>query len=597
MKLNSDLSGAPPQEFAASSMVIPPGKVGDRNSPPSAGFAYLLIVIAASAVVAPMLFLGNASGHDFGFHLASWMDVAGQWRQGIVYPRWAEWANWGFGEPRFIFYPPASWTLGAALGSVLPWRMVPGAFIWLTLILSGVSMWRLAREWLPSSQAIAACVIFVVNPYQLVVVYYRSDFAELLASALFPLLVLGALRVIRDGWGRGWRGVPFLAVAFAGIWLSNAPAAVIATYSLALLLVVGCALERNFRPLIDGATAMAFGFGLSAFYILPAAFEQRWVQIAQVMGENLSYAQNFIFTHSIDPEFALFNWKVSGVALGMMLLGGVAAVFSARYRQEYSLLWWMMLALTAASIVLMFPASVWLWRYLPKLQYVQFPWRWLVPLGVPYSFFLASAIGRSRRQWISYLALGIVICGAVTAFVGDAWWDSADIPVLVAAIRSGHGYEGTDEYAPVGCDHYNLPGAILNPDSSDVFDASPAPPLVERFNTESEEIVPSSGAKTHIDRWLANEKLFYAETAGETTLEMRLVNYPAWQVRVDGAPSNVMSAPETAQILVRIPAGSHRVEARFRRTPDRSAGAAISGLTALLLLVSTVFIERRRQSL
>ena len=256
-----------------------------------------------------------------------------------------------------------------------------------------------------------------------------------------------------------------------------------------------------------------------------------------------------------------------------------------------------MFALTAASIVLMFPASVWFWRYLPKLQYVQFPWRWLVPLGVPYSFFLASAIGRSRRPWISYLALSIVIGGATTAFVGDAWWDSADIPVLVAAIRSGHGYEGTDEYAPVGCDHFNLPGAILNPESPDVFDANPRTPLVEQFTTEPEEIVPSSGVKTHIESWLANEKLFQAETTEETTLALRLVNYPAWQVLVDGAPSNVFSAPETAQVLVRIPAGSHRVEARFRRTPDRTAGAAISGLSALLLLVSAIFIERRRESL
>ena len=588
---------AAPRDFAASSAVIPPGKSSEKNSSSNPGFAYLLIVIAATAVVAPMFFLGNASGHDFGFHLASWMDVAGQWREGILYPRWAEWANWGFGEPRFIFYPPASWTLGAALGSVLPWRMVPGAFIWLALILSGVSMWRLAREWLPSLPATAAAVIYVVNPYQLVVVYYRSDFAELIASALFPLLVLGALRVIRDGWGRSWRGIPFLAVAFAGIWLSNAPAAVIATYSLALLLVVGCALRRNIRPLIDGGTAMVFGFGLSAFYILPAAFEQRWVQIAQVMSENLSYAQNFIFTHSIDPEFALFNWKVSGVALGMMLLGSVAAVFSARYRRQYSLLWWTMLALTAASIVLMFPAGVWLWRYLPKLQYVQFPWRWLIPLGVPYSFFLASAIGRSRRPWIWYLALSIAIAAAATAFVNDAWWDSADVPVLAAAIRSSHGYEGTDEYAPVGCDRYNLPGAILNPDSPSVFDENPAPPLVKQFNTDSDEIVPSSAVKARIERWRADEKLFYAETAEETTFSLRLLNYPAWQVLVDGAPSKAISAPETAQILVRIPAGRHRVEARFGLTADRIAGVAISFLSALFLLVSTIFIRRRRQLL
>jgi len=81
-----------------------------------------------------------------------------------------------------------------------------------------------------------------------------------------------------------------------------------------LLLVVACALERKFRPLIHGGTAMAFGFGLAAFYILPAAFEQRWVQITQVMSENLSYAQNFIFTHSIDPEFAHDGCVVSGGA-------------------------------------------------------------------------------------------------------------------------------------------------------------------------------------------------------------------------------------------------------------------------------------------
>src|SRR5215469_10875778 len=193
----------------------PPASPGaDFSSSPNR-IVLLFIPAVATAIVAPMFFLGNISGHDLLFHVASWLDVAGQWRQGVAFPRWAEWANWGFGEPRFIFYPPISWIFGAALGSILPWRTVPGAFVWITLYLGGLAMWRLAREYLPDSQAIAAAVIFMVNPYQLVVVYYRSDFAELFAGALFPFFILGILRIVRGTKKQEWTNVCLLATVFA----------------------------------------------------------------------------------------------------------------------------------------------------------------------------------------------------------------------------------------------------------------------------------------------------------------------------------------------------------------------------------------------
>jgi hypothetical protein len=93
------------------------------------------------------------------------MDVARQWRSGVVFPRWAVWANYGYGEPRFIFYPPLSWCLGAWLGLFLPWSMVPAAFIFLCLVLAGASMFRLASAWLSPAGAMAASVLYVANPY------------------------------------------------------------------------------------------------------------------------------------------------------------------------------------------------------------------------------------------------------------------------------------------------------------------------------------------------------------------------------------------------------------------------------------------------
>jgi hypothetical protein len=558
-----------------------------RATADSSRLALLLVAVAATAVIAPMFFLGNASGHDFQFHLASWLDVAGQWREGTFFPRWAEWANWGYGEPRFVFYPPASWMLGATLGTLLPWKMAPGAFIWLALVLAGYSMWRFAREWLTPHEAAAAAVLYAVNPYHLIIVYYRADFAELLASALLPLALCGMVRLLRQG----WRGVHFLAVPFALIWLANAPAAVLATYSLMLLFFVACILRRNLRPLLLGGVSMAAGFGLAAFYIFPAAYEQRWVQIRQVLADLLSPEQNFLFTHAIDPEFLFFNWKVSGVAMGVMLVTGIAAVIVARRRREFPEIWWMLLALGSATVLLMFPPSMFLWRTLPKLEFVQFPWRWLGVLDFVFAFFLAAAIGRAKRPWLGGLAIAIVLTTLASALLYDGWWDSEDIPVLTKSIQTGRGYEGTDEYQPLGSDRYELPGS----DPQGEIIGKPAP-RIQDFDVETSAFKPAPDGTVRVERWTANEKRLTTASATPVTLALRLLDYPGWRAQVDGKSVQPGAAPETAQMLVALPAGAHEVEVEFTSTWDRITGAIISAIFAILLVAYTFFMRAPRKA-
>ena len=213
----------------------------------SLGWVPLLAVCgAAFAVEVPFFFFGTPSGHDVEFHLYSWLDVLAQWKQGVLFPRWASMAHFAYGEPRFIFYPPASWTLGALLSAVVPWSVASAVYIWIVLALAGVSMFVLARRWLDRRDAIFAAVFYAVNPYHLVIVYWRSAFAELLASCLLPLLLLLLLKAKDEG----RRMIVPLALVLAAAWLTNAPAAVMMHYSLALLLVLFAWQKRSGRILL-----------------------------------------------------------------------------------------------------------------------------------------------------------------------------------------------------------------------------------------------------------------------------------------------------------------------------------------------------------
>ncbi len=73
-------------------------------------------------------------------------------------------------------------------------------------------------------------------------------------------------------------------------------------------------------------------------------------------------------------------------------------------------------------------------------------------------------------------------------------------------------------------------------------------------------------------------------------LALRLFQYPAWRVEVNGHAVEASARPGTGQMLVPVGAGLNRVQISFVRTWDRALGgwisviAAISGVGWILLL-------------
>jgi hypothetical protein len=526
----------------------------------------LIVAGAALLVIVPMFFLGTPSGHDFEFHMNSWMEVLSQWKQGILYPRWAAQAHFGYGAARFLFYPPASWVLGALLGAVLPWNLVPGAFIWIALTAAGWSMFLLARTYLSPRDAILAAVLYTANPYHFVIVYWRSAYAELLVAWLLPLLLLLVLRAEQQG----SRIIVPLALVVAAAWLTNAPAAVMVNYSLALLVFVIAISRRAPRLLRYGAAAVVLGAALASFYVLPAAYEEKWVNIAQVLSPGVRPQDNFLFTIMNDADHNRFNYLVSTVAVSEMLLVVAAAFLSRKYWRHRPDLWWVLAAWASTTMLLMCSFTLFFWEHLPKLRFVQLPWRWLLCLNVAFALFVT---GGTRRR-VTRLVICLCLAGVVVAVwhrIQAPWWDSADdIAEMRDNFQNGSGYEGTDEYVPAGADAYEIKKG--------------APRVSWRG--------PGT-MKLHEKAWGVEEKHFMVSVSEPGSLVLRLFNFPSWKTTVNQHKVAAETTEETGQMVIPIPAGRSDIEIVLVRTWDRTLGAAIS-LLALAITIGLLWTERRR---
>lgn len=596
----------------------------------------------ALVVVAPFFVWGIASGHDFEFHAASWLDAAGQWKEGIIFPRWAEWANHGFGEPRFIFYPPLSWLGGAALGSVLPWNAVPIVFIVLAQTLAGLCAFALARSVASRGGALFGAACYAANPYALLVIYMRSDFAEQLGVAFFPLLILFALRVAGSlpqpgaeptagdehlaANGRGGAASPpmrvdlaWFSLAFGAMWLSNAPAGVMASYSAALLFAWSVLRQKSLWPGIRGFAGLALGFALVAFYLLPAAYEQRWVNIEQALAGGLQPGENFLFTVINDPEHTWFNWIASGVAILLVVLTGTAAVVAGRRlpgltpaggheaeaanhdaaaatrRPEGAMpgvgarlarmaapargteVWGAMVVLGGAGTALMLRFTDIFWRVLPKLRFVQFPWRWMSLLAVCYAFFMAGSFRRGGRAWVLILLAVMCCVGTAAVLVENGWWDTEDLPTLETAIEKQAGYDGTDEYDPAGDDHYDI--------------AASSPQFQILCDEEQHRKLPDT--RILVRRWNAEDKELTVKSSEDVQIALRLLVYPAWRVEVNGIAVTPQRGEGVAQMILPLRAGTSQIRVYFARTRDRTLGAVIS--VAGWALLTFLFLGARRR--
>jgi hypothetical protein len=601
---------------------------------------YLLIPLAAFVAIIPLLANGCSCGHDFDFHILNWLEAARQFTHGNLHPHWAYTPAYNAGEPRFVFYPPLSWTIGAILGLILPWTWTPIAYTWLALTAAGLSLYYLASEFSPPRAAIIAAVLYTVNPYMLFTAYERTAYAELLAAAFIPLLLHAILRPQIT--------IPRIAIPIALLWLTNAPAAVMSCYALALLTVIriinsstikrlhsnrsteavistegtrsftaSAAVEKPaslrldsnsqtpLRLALNTAAGTALGLSLAAFYILPAAYERRYVQIAMAIIPFYRIQDNFLFHQTGDAphDHVLLTASIIAVILIAntaiaITMGYIRSKFEkdASSRPERSgverpphffssaAISGSLTTLTLTITLLLTPLTKIIWTHAPELAFLQFPWRFLAILAAVLGLTIAIALTPLKLKPTTTTILTLAIAAALTYPAYQTFHQACDpedtVKARIALFHSNKGTDPTDEYTPTTADndslaHTNPPYWLAqNPNAAAPPNSQPGP------------------TRRHFS--------FKATQRGFLILNLR--DYSSWDITSTDPDSMSLNRPNHIHRddgLIALPIyypSDYAIDITYNQTLDQTLGDILSLASCALLFIVVIRTQQKKSA-
>lgn len=535
----------------------------------------LLWFVCATALLLPLLFTPTfISGHDVHFHLLNTHEYSESMRAGIVYPRWMGTWYGGLGAPIGISYVPLVYLASGAFSVIgLPSLSALKIVLWLSMLLSAESMFRLARRFISPVGAVVAGLLYLALPYRMVDLYLRMALPELVAFLWMPLLLLLLIDTLqRDD----WTPPALLGLTMGALLLTH----VLVSYMMALaalpVLLYGLFRRRGrwLALIFRLGTAGLIGLMLAAAYLLPLLVELPLLNLDSLVDlPYYQYENNFLTLKTAESPFYFGEFDngltfsaVSSAVIGLLAL----AVTAVRWRAHtgagrlFSLL---MLGILTFSLFMTFASSAPLWSILPGSDLFQFPWRWQTTAA-----FAAAYLGGAALAHISPHRVGLRAATALLLL----------LPCLYSA---GIMLARSDD-------------ALAEEDIRILWYGAPAPgmffyveghmPIWGRgtdyasFDLLSPPVTGGALAQLDIEQWTAQRRVFHLSTTAPDTLNIRTFWYPGWQAQVNGQTVPLAPHPDQGTIMLPVPAGASVVALTFTDTPLRTLALLVS-LLALLI--------------
>lgn len=489
--------------------------------------------------------------------------------------RWAP--DLRYGEPLFNFYAPLPYYIGALI------HLFGVDFIWeakilfiLASILSAASMYLLVNKLFGRNAGILAAVLYTYAPYRAVDMYVRGSLSETWAFVFFPLIFCSSAILTER---INFRNISLLALSLAGLFLTHNVTTLMFLPFLFLWWIYLIARKRRWQIILPLFLASALGFGVAAFFLLPAFFEDNFIQTKYLTVGYFNFRAHFV---AFKQFFSLFwgygssvwgpndglSFQVGLVNFAILTATVILGIIHRKDKKTLGLL--LLLGISfAISLFLQHNKSAFIWEAIPLMAFIQFPWRFL---GI--SVFIVALTGgviavylKKKLLPVYFILIIAAVASTLMYFKPKEYADNSFFDKFLQVEIMHRGVDLTKDYLPIW---------VQTTDGS-------------RFDTPRAE-------KGDIQVFNQDRKStslnFSIKVASDSLIEAPITYFPGWEVKAND--QLIPQSPPSKMGLIRfeLPKGDYKVDIELKDTPVRIAGNIISLVSILVILASFGFKGR-----
>lgn len=533
-------------------------------------FLLSIVILISLPAVLPFFRKGYFPTHDGEWAVVRLADMYRTVKDLQIPARVSAYLNSAYGYPLFNFAYPFPYYLGLGFlflgfGFVSSIKIL---FV-LSVPLSAFFMFLVARKlWKNDFSGIVSALFYIYFPYRFVDLYVRGSIGESLSFVLFPLILFLVYKIKEKPLNLTF--ISLSALAFGTLIMTHNIMAVIFTPVLLIYALVLFLQEKDKQFVFTFLLSLLMGVFVSAFFWFPALFEKNLIKLSQVpiADRNLyfvSLKQLIVPSWGYEPptEKGGFTYNL-GLAHLLVFLSSLISLIFFKLKKQF-ILAKVFILITIITLILMFKETALIWRIIPLLSEINYPWTMLSQIGLLLSLLAGFLV--SLNKPLKYFTWGIAVL--------------ALIQVLPYAkpqyfVNRGEEFYSTNQATTTSSDELMPLWVKEKPD---------------RMWIAKVETIPW----TEISNLQYNSRkvTFNLNIKEATTVTINILFYPGWEIKVNNNKQDINYKNKYGVIEFSINnPGEKNIKAEFKETPSRQIANLVSLFTfsiIILIFFKTLF--------